>query len=135
MLSRCRGTLRARALPQVTRPPSAKHNARVNAGNALAAWAQLEQDLARRGQLLTLALRAYSSAPDSSQDASVRLKSDPVPSSRQDKAQQAQKHGLKHWHRTICATRAAQPAGVAAVSWICQLALCPLGVTWPHLLR
>ena len=56
---------------QVTQPASAKHDARVNAGNALAAWAQLEQDLPRRCQLLTLALRAYSSAPDASQDTSV----------------------------------------------------------------
>lgn len=56
---------------QVTQPASAKHDARVGAGNALAAWAGLEHDLPKRCQLLQLALRAYSSAPDSAQDASV----------------------------------------------------------------
>ena len=55
---------------QVTAPPEAKEDARVNCGNALAAWAQLEQP-EQALQLLRLALRAYSSAVDSAEDTSV----------------------------------------------------------------
>ena len=62
------------ALVQVTQPQEAKDDARVNCGNALAAWAQLEQaDPARRCQLLRLALRAYASTADSAEDTSARL--------------------------------------------------------------
>ena len=58
---------------QVRQPPEAKEDARINCGNALSAWAQLELDGAKRVQLLRLALRAYASATDSSEDSAVGL--------------------------------------------------------------